>query len=202
MGNRSLPPMGGWLSITPPSPAYPDAVIPFDLSAHPHGPAHSHAAAHSGAASRALGRCLRLRRGNARTGAAHWSALRRSSSVTAPAERTKPPRRGVVRGGCVALVRAVGSRRVHEGRGGARAVSRHAARAVGSSRRDALGRRAGGKAGRGEAGARSKMAVQESAAQLSMTLKVQEYPTLKVGAGPPPARGERVNALSVPPEQR
>uniref|UniRef100_A0A8C9G8F9 Uncharacterized protein n=1 Tax=Pavo cristatus TaxID=9049 RepID=A0A8C9G8F9_PAVCR len=26
------------------------------------------------------------------------------------------------------------------------------------------------------------MAVQESAAQLSMTLKVQEYPTLKVGA--------------------
>lgn len=96
----------------------------------------------------------------------------------------------------------VGSCRVHEGRGGARAVSRHAARAVGSSRRDALGRRAGGKAGRGEAGARSKMAVQESAAQLSMTLKVQEYPTLKVGAGPPPARGERVNALSVPPEQR
>lgn len=30
------------------------------------------------------------------------------------------------------------------------------------------------------------MAVQESAAQLSMTLKVQEYPTLKVGAEPPP----------------
>lgn len=46
-------------------------------------------------------------------------------------------------------VRGVGSARVHEGRGGARAVSRHAARAVGSSRRDALGRRAGGKGGRG-----------------------------------------------------
>lgn len=86
-------------------------------------------------------------------------------------------------------MRRVGLVRVHEGRGGARAVSRHAARAVGSSRRDALGRRAGGKGGRGEAGARSKMAVQESAAQLSMTLKVQEYPTLKVGAGPPPGAG-------------
>lgn len=107
------------------------------------------------------------------------------------------------RGGGRGAARGVGSARVHEDRGGARAVSRHAARAVGSSRRDALGRRAGGKGGRGEAvGARSKMAVQESAAQLSMTLKVQEYPTLKVGARPPPARGERVNALSVPPEQR
>lgn len=131
-----------------------------------------------------------------RKGAAHWPARRHSPFVTAPSERTKPRRRGGVRG--------VGSACVHEGRGGARAVSRHAARAVGSSRRDALGRRAGGKGGRegGEAGARSKMAVQESAAQLSMTLKVQEYPTLKVGAGPPPARGERVNALSVPPDQR
>lgn len=114
--------------------------------------------------------------------------------VGAPSLSLRHRLRGVyqaaaARGGGRGEACGVGSVRVHEGRGGARAVSRHAARAVGSSRRDALGRRAGGKGGRGEAGARSKMAVQESAAQLSMTLKVQEYPTLKVGAGPPPARG-------------
>lgn len=43
---------------------------------------------------------------------------------------------------------------------------------------------------------RFKMAVQESAAQLSMTLKVQEYPTLKVGsrAGRPTGRGRGAGA--------
>jgi len=45
------------------------------------------------------------------------------------------------------------------------------------------------------------MAVQESAAQLSMTLKVQEYPTLKVGAEPPPGTEERAEAAGVSPEQ-
>lgn len=50
------------------------------------------------------------------------------------------------------------------------------------------------------------MAVQESAAQLSMTLKVQEYPTLKVGAEPPPrlppARRRGAKPLASRPEQR
>lgn len=62
------------------------------------------------------------------------------------------------------------------------AATRHAARAVGSCLRPGWAR-AGEE--EEEEGAQSKMAVQESAAQLSMTLKVQEYPTLKVGAEPP-----------------
>lgn len=52
----------------------------------------------------------------------------------------------------------------------------------GEGRTDGRTEDGGGAAGAAAAfGVRSKMAVQESAAQLSMTLKVQEYPTLKVG---------------------
>lgn len=101
MGKTSLSQLGGWMSITPQTPAYLGAVIPLDLSAPAGGPARSRTAALSGAASQAVEWGVTAHEWNRRKGGPHWLSSFAPPLLfrhRRPADRTTPPpRRG--RGG-------------------------------------------------------------------------------------------------------